>query len=186
MVGGGDMGIANTTSASALFAALLPCPAEETTGRGTGIDEATLVRKIAVVEQALAVNRDRLTDPLATLAALGGLEIAGICGLVLGATAQRIPAVVDGFIELHEDLALEVFIFRRCFNDEFNPGEARDAVDWADLFENSVANDFGYFLFGNQAVEAFGDGFLLVLLTGLATGNTFCDASHTCCCFISN
>lgn len=98
MVGGGDMGIANTTSASALFAALLPCPAEETTGRGTGIDEATLVRKIAVVEQALAVNRDRLTDPLATLAALGGLEIAGICGLVLGAAAQRIPAVVDGFI----------------------------------------------------------------------------------------
>ena len=98
MIGGGDMGIANTTSAAALFAALLPCPAAAATGRGTGIDEATLVRKIAVVERALAVNRDRLSDPLATLAALGGLEIAGLCGLMLGAAARRIAVVVDGFI----------------------------------------------------------------------------------------
>ena len=95
---GGDMGIANTTSAAALFAALLPCPPAEVTGRGTGIDAATLARKIAVVERALAVNRDRLADPLATLAALGGLEIAGICGLALGAAACRVPLVVDGFV----------------------------------------------------------------------------------------
>ena len=98
MIGGGDMGIANTTSASALFAAMLPCPAAEVTGRGTGIDAPTLARKTAIVAQALAVNRKHLTDPLTTLAAVGGFEIAGIAGLFLGAAARRVPAVVDGFI----------------------------------------------------------------------------------------
>jgi len=77
---------------------MLPCPAEAVTGRGTGIDAATLKRKIAVVARALTVNRDRLTDPLATLSAIGGLEIAGICGLMLGAASRRVPAVVDGLI----------------------------------------------------------------------------------------
>ena len=98
LIGGGDMGIANTTSASALLAALLPAPAIDVTGHGTGIDEATLARKTAIVEQALAVNRDRLNGPLNALAALGGFEIAGIAGLFLGAAAHRVPAVVDGFI----------------------------------------------------------------------------------------
>jgi nicotinate-nucleotide--dimethylbenzimidazole phosphoribosyltransferase len=98
LVGTGDMGIANTTPSSALFAALLPCPVEEITGRGTGIDDAGLHKKIDIIKQALRVNRDRLNDPLSTLAALGGLEIAAISGLCLGAAADRIPAVVDGFI----------------------------------------------------------------------------------------
>jgi nicotinate-nucleotide--dimethylbenzimidazole phosphoribosyltransferase len=92
------MGIANTTPSSALFSAMLPCPVEDITGRGTGIDDAGLVRKIEVIKKALKTNQDRLTDPLNTLAALGGLEIAGICGLCLGAAAHRIPMVVDGFI----------------------------------------------------------------------------------------
>lgn len=98
LIGTGDMGIANTTPSSALFAALLPCPVEEITGRGTGIDDAGLHRKIGVIKQALLVNRDRLNDPLSTLAAVGGLEIAAICGLCLGAATARIPVVVDGFI----------------------------------------------------------------------------------------
>ncbi len=98
LIGSGDMGIANTTPSSALFAVLLPCPVEDITGRGTGIDDAGLVKKIEVIKQALKINRDRLTDPLSTLAALGGLEIAGICGLCLGAAASRIPVIVDGFI----------------------------------------------------------------------------------------
>jgi nicotinate-nucleotide--dimethylbenzimidazole phosphoribosyltransferase len=98
LIGTGDMGIANTTPSSALFAAFLPCPVEDITGRGTGIDDAGLIKKIEVIKKALRVNQERLMDPLSTLAALGGLEIAGICGLCLGAAASRIPVVVDGFI----------------------------------------------------------------------------------------
>lgn len=98
LIGTGEMGIANTTPSSALFAVLLPCPVEDITGRGTGIDDAGLIKKVEVIKQSLKVNQERLADPLSALAALGGLEIAGICGLCLGAAASRIPVVVDGFI----------------------------------------------------------------------------------------
>jgi nicotinate-nucleotide--dimethylbenzimidazole phosphoribosyltransferase len=98
LIGTGEMGIANTTPSSALFAALLPCLVEDITGRGTGIDDAGLIRKMEVIKQSLKINREKLSDPLQALAALGGLEIAGICGLCLGAAASRIPVVVDGFI----------------------------------------------------------------------------------------
>jgi nicotinate-nucleotide--dimethylbenzimidazole phosphoribosyltransferase len=98
LLGTGDMGIANTTPSSALFAALLPCPVEEITGRGTGIDDAGLARKVAVIKRALEVNRKGLSDPLGALAAVGGFEIAGIAGLVLGGASRRVPVVVDGFI----------------------------------------------------------------------------------------
>lgn len=98
IIGTGEMGIGNTTPAAALMAALLPCSARKVTGRGTGIDDVTLVRKVAVVEWALTVNRERLADPLSALAAVGGLEIAGICGLILGAASKKVPVVVDGFI----------------------------------------------------------------------------------------
>ncbi|MEI6218793.1 MAG: nicotinate-nucleotide--dimethylbenzimidazole phosphoribosyltransferase [bacterium] len=98
LIGTGDMGIANTTPSSALFAAYLGCPVAEVTGRGTGIDDHALVHKVDVIKRALEANRKLLSDPFQTLAALGGFEIAGICGLVLGAAANRIPVVVDGFI----------------------------------------------------------------------------------------
>lgn len=98
LLGAGDMGIANTTPSAALFAALLPCEPEEITGRGTGIDDAAFVHKIEVVKQALAVNASLLADPLSALAAVGGLEIAGIAGLCLGGAATGVPVVVDGFI----------------------------------------------------------------------------------------
>lgn len=98
ILGTGEMGIANTTPSAALYAALLPASAAETTGRGTGVDDTTLQRKIAVVEKALQVNAERLRSPVETLAALGGLEIAAICGVVLEAARSRIPVVVDGFI----------------------------------------------------------------------------------------
>jgi nicotinate-nucleotide--dimethylbenzimidazole phosphoribosyltransferase len=98
LIGTGEMGIGNTTPSSALFAALLPCGVREITGRGTGIDEAALARKIAVIERSLDVNREALSDPLGALAAVGGLEIAGICGVILGAASVRVPVVVDGFI----------------------------------------------------------------------------------------
>jgi nicotinate-nucleotide--dimethylbenzimidazole phosphoribosyltransferase len=98
LLGTGEMGIGNTTPSSALFAVLLPCPVEDITGRGTGIDDQKLAHKIQVIQQALSVNQARFTDPLNTLAAVGGLEIAGICGLILGGAARKIPVVVDGFI----------------------------------------------------------------------------------------
>ncbi|MBM3497085.1 MAG: nicotinate-nucleotide--dimethylbenzimidazole phosphoribosyltransferase [Armatimonadetes bacterium] len=98
LIGTGEMGIANTTASAALAAALLPSAPEETTGRGTGLDDARLAHKIAVVRRALEVNAGRLGDPLSALAALGGLEIAGICGLILGGAACRMAVVVDGFI----------------------------------------------------------------------------------------
>lgn len=98
ILGTGEMGIANTTAASALFSALLPCPVFEITGRGTGINDETLQHKIKVIENALATNKALLNTPLGALRAVGGLEIAGIAGLILGAAARRIPIVVDGFI----------------------------------------------------------------------------------------
>lgn len=98
ILGTGEMGIGNTTPAAALFATLLPVPVNLVTGRGTGIDEPARQRKIKVIEQALAVNRARLDNPLDTLAAVGGLEIAAICGMILEAAKSRVPVVVDGFI----------------------------------------------------------------------------------------
>jgi nicotinate-nucleotide--dimethylbenzimidazole phosphoribosyltransferase len=98
LVGIGEMGIGNTTASSALVSALTGAPADEVTGRGTGIDDAGLRRKIDVIKQALATNKPDATDALDTLAKLGGFEIAGLCGVVLGAAAARIPVVMDGFI----------------------------------------------------------------------------------------
>ncbi|MCW8819210.1 MAG: nicotinate-nucleotide--dimethylbenzimidazole phosphoribosyltransferase [Ignavibacteriaceae bacterium] len=94
----GEMGIGNTTPATALFAVLLDLPVETITGRGTGIDDRKLDHKISVIRKAIEVNGNALASPLETLASLGGFEIAGICGLVLGAASVGIPVVVDGFI----------------------------------------------------------------------------------------
>jgi len=105
LLGTGDMGIANTTPATALFSAYLGLAPALITGRGTGVDDARLSHKIAVIEQGLAANHSALGDPLATLAALGGLEIAGIAGLILGGAANRVPVVVDGFISTAGALA---------------------------------------------------------------------------------
>ncbi|MFO7958021.1 MAG: nicotinate-nucleotide--dimethylbenzimidazole phosphoribosyltransferase [Candidatus Brocadiia bacterium] len=98
LLGAGEMGIGNTTPSAALFAALLPCPVEQVTGSGTGLDAEGLARKVRIIERGLETNRDRLGTPLEALAAVGGLEIAGICGLILGAVSRRVPVVVDGFI----------------------------------------------------------------------------------------
>ncbi len=98
LLGVGEMGIGNTTSASALVAALTGESVSRVTGRGTGIDDQTHARKLAAVEQALAVNRPSPDDPVGVLAAVGGLEIAALVGLILGAASARIPVVLDGFI----------------------------------------------------------------------------------------
>lgn len=94
----GDMGIANTTAASALSASLLPAEPEAVCGRGTGIDDAGLARKVAVVRRALEANRPDAADPVGVLAALGGFEIAVLAGACLGAAAHSLPVLLDGFV----------------------------------------------------------------------------------------
>ncbi len=96
--GNGDMGIANTTPSSAIVAAMSGKPARDLTGRGTGIDDEGLDRKVRVIEKALAVNRPDPDDPLDVLAKVGGYEIAALGGSVLGAAASKVPIVCDGFI----------------------------------------------------------------------------------------
>ena len=98
LLGIGDMGIANTTPASALAAVFTGAAPEEVCGRGTGIDEAGLRRKVAAVRRGIAVNEPDPTDALGVLAKLGGFEIAGLAGVVLAGAAGRVPIVVDGFI----------------------------------------------------------------------------------------
>jgi nicotinate-nucleotide--dimethylbenzimidazole phosphoribosyltransferase len=98
LVGTGEMGIGNTTAASAIAAVLTGKPVAELTGKGAGLDEAGLRHKIQVIERSLAVNRLDASDGLDVLAKVGGLELAGLAGLTLGAAARRIPVVIDGFI----------------------------------------------------------------------------------------
>jgi len=98
LVGTGEMGIGNTTPSSAIIAAISGKTVAEVTHRGTGINDAALVNKIRVIEQALTVNKPNPADPLDVLAKVGGLEIAAIAGLVLGCAANSIPVVIDGFI----------------------------------------------------------------------------------------
>jgi nicotinate-nucleotide--dimethylbenzimidazole phosphoribosyltransferase len=98
LVGTGDMGIGNTTPSSALTAVFTGLPVIQVTGRGTGVDDAGLERKIKLIEQAIALNRPDPSDPLDVLAKVGGFEIAGLVGVILGAASRRVPVVVDGFI----------------------------------------------------------------------------------------
>ncbi len=98
LFGTGDMGIANTTPSTAVVAVLTGLPVAELTGRGTGIDDGQMARKIAVVEKSLRLNRPDPSDALDVLAKVGGFEIGGIAGVVLGAAARQKPVVVDGFI----------------------------------------------------------------------------------------
>jgi len=105
MVATGEMGIGNTTPSAALVSALLPADIEDVTGRGTGLDDAGVRHKAAVIARALDVNRKAMGDPLSILSAVGGLEIAGICGLCIGGAARRMIVVVDGFISTAGALA---------------------------------------------------------------------------------
>jgi nicotinate-nucleotide--dimethylbenzimidazole phosphoribosyltransferase len=98
IVGTGDMGIGNTTASSAIFAAMTGKPVEEVTGRGTGLNDEQLAHKIDVIKRALAVNKPDPARPLDVLAGVGGFEIGGLAGVMLGAAAKRIPVVIDGFI----------------------------------------------------------------------------------------
>lgn len=98
LIGTGEMGIGNTTAASAITATITRAPVETVTGRGTGVDEAAWKRKVAVVSQALDVNRPEPTDAFDVLHKVGGFEIGGLVGVIVAGAARRIPVVLDGFI----------------------------------------------------------------------------------------
>lgn len=98
IIGTGDMGIGNTTPSSAIVSVITGMAPELVTGKGTGIDDGSLKNKINVIRRAIAINQPDRKDPLDVLSKVGGYEIAGIAGLILGAARRRIPVVVDGFI----------------------------------------------------------------------------------------
>jgi len=94
----GEMGISNTTSASAIASILTGRAVKDVTGRGTGISDEVLRHKIEVITESIALNRPDPRDPIDVLSKVGGAEVGGIAGLILGAASQRVPVVVDGFI----------------------------------------------------------------------------------------
>jgi nicotinate-nucleotide--dimethylbenzimidazole phosphoribosyltransferase len=107
LLGIGEMGIANSTSAAALLAAFTGLAPARLAGRGTGIDDLGLERKVAVIERALKLHRAAMQNPLAALSALGGFEIAAMAGVCLGGAALKVPVVVDGFIATAAAVAAE-------------------------------------------------------------------------------
>jgi nicotinate-nucleotide--dimethylbenzimidazole phosphoribosyltransferase len=98
LLGAGEMGIGSTSSATAILCAFTGAALRDVVGRGTGIDDATLERKIAAIERGLETNRPDPNDPLDVLAKVGGLEIGAMTGVILGAAALQFPMVLDGFI----------------------------------------------------------------------------------------
>lgn len=94
----GEMGIGNTTPSSAIVSILTGCSVEEAVGPGTGVDDAGIRRKVEAIKRGLEVNQPDNADALDVLTKVGGLEIAGLAGLILGAAANRTPIVIDGFI----------------------------------------------------------------------------------------
>lgn len=130
LLGAGEMGIGNSTSAAAILCAFTDVSASDAVGRGTGIDDAGLRRKIAAVESGLAVNRPRADDPLDVLAKVGGLEIGAMTGVILGAAARRVPLVLDGFISSAAALLAQHFcpaVVDFCFASHLSvePGHRR-------------------------------------------------------------
>jgi nicotinate-nucleotide--dimethylbenzimidazole phosphoribosyltransferase len=94
----GEMGIGNTTPSAAMLNVFTGIDVEHAVGRGTGIDDTALVKKIETIKRAIVVNAPNADDPLDVLCKLGGLEIAGLTGVILGCAALRSPIVIDGFI----------------------------------------------------------------------------------------
>lgn len=98
IVGLGEMGIGNTTSASAITSVITRRSVEEVTGRGTGIDNNSFLKKRDLIKQAIAVNKPKAEDAMDVLSKVGGFEIGGLSGLILAAASKKIPVVIDGFI----------------------------------------------------------------------------------------
>ena len=98
IIGTGDMGIGNTIAASAITVCITGKPVEEVTGRGTGIDDKGLIKKINVIKKSISINKPDPADPIDVLSKVGGFEIAGLAGVILAAASVKVPVVIDGFI----------------------------------------------------------------------------------------
>ena len=98
LLGAGEMGIGNTSSAAAIFCALTGLAVRDVTGKGTGVDGETWARKVAAIERGLKLNRPDPGDPLDILTKVGGFEIGAMTGVMLGAAACRVPLILDGYI----------------------------------------------------------------------------------------
>lgn len=98
IIASGEMGIGNTTTSSALASVLLDMPVGSVTGRGAGLSDEGLQRKIAAIETAIEINNPDPSKPLSVLAKLGGFDIAGLTGLFIGGAVHRVPIIIDGFI----------------------------------------------------------------------------------------
>jgi nicotinate-nucleotide--dimethylbenzimidazole phosphoribosyltransferase len=98
ILGTGEMGIGNTTAASAIIATMTGKPTPAVTGRGTGINDVQLVHKIKMIELALSINRPNPADAIDVLSKVGGFEIGGLAGVIIAGAANHIPVVIDGFI----------------------------------------------------------------------------------------
>jgi len=109
LIATGEMGIGNTTAASAITAAIIGASPEAVTGRGSGVDDAGWRRKVEVVGTALAVNRPDVADGLDVLAKVGGFEIAGLVGVILAGAARAVPVALDGFISTAAGLIAVTF-----------------------------------------------------------------------------
>jgi nicotinate-nucleotide--dimethylbenzimidazole phosphoribosyltransferase len=137
IVGLGEMGIANTTPASAITAVICKRAVEEITGRGTGIDDIARQNKIKIIERALQVNQPDGKNGLDVLAKVGGFEIGGLAGVVLAACSRRIPVVVDGFISasaalIAAGLCSKVKPFLFASHNSVEPGH-KAGLDWLEL-----------------------------------------------------
>ncbi|MFA5096952.1 MAG: nicotinate-nucleotide--dimethylbenzimidazole phosphoribosyltransferase, partial [Candidatus Omnitrophota bacterium] len=98
ILGTGEMGIGNTTSASAITACFTRKPVEEITGRGAGLDDRGLQHKIDIIKKSLTINNPDPSNAIDVLEKVGGFEIGGLAGIILAAAANRVPVVIDGFI----------------------------------------------------------------------------------------
>ncbi|MFH0738665.1 MAG: nicotinate-nucleotide--dimethylbenzimidazole phosphoribosyltransferase [Candidatus Omnitrophota bacterium] len=98
IAGTGEMGIGNTTAASAITACFTKKPVEEITGRGAGLDDRGLKKKVATIKKALSLNKPNPADAMDVLSKVGGFEIAGLVGIILAAASKKVPIVIDGFI----------------------------------------------------------------------------------------
>ncbi|MGN1116530.1 MAG: nicotinate-nucleotide--dimethylbenzimidazole phosphoribosyltransferase, partial [Candidatus Ornithomonoglobus sp.] len=110
LIATGEMGIGNTTTSSAVTAVLLDEPPERVTGRGAGLSSEGLERKIAAVKRAIEVNAPDKTDVAEVISCVGGLDIAGLCGVFLGGALYGVPVIIDGFISA----AAALCAFRMC------------------------------------------------------------------------
>ena len=127
LIGTGEMGIGNTTPSSAIAAVITGKPVGELTGRGTGLDDEQLNKKISIIEKIIEINKPDPKNGLDILAKIGGYEIGGIAGLILGAAARKTPVVVDGFISTAGALiayTLEPFVrdYIICSHRSVEPG----------------------------------------------------------------